>query len=203
MLIAHEDPFALIGLEAVVKQGGYEVIAKARDGKMCLEAFTESSPEVLILDAEMAGYNEIDVLRTLRSKTDSVAIILLTAGLDDTRLIECVDLGINGIVLKAGGEPQLFECLDRVHSGGRWIEPGLMQRVLEAKVSSGASAPLTQLSSRERAIIREVREGRRNREIAAELGLSEPTVKIYLHRLYQKLGVSSRTALALLVADDS
>jgi two-component system nitrate/nitrite response regulator NarP len=90
----------------------------------------------------------------------------------------------------------LLECLDRVRAGGTWIDPELRARIGELEEAFGDRGRPA-LSPRERELIRFVRRGLRNREIASELGVTEGTVKVYLHAVFEKLGVSSRTELAI------
>jgi len=99
-------------------------------------------------------------------------------------------------VLKNSDPAYLLECLDAVRLGKNWIDPELAARSAQLEEAfSGAARPA--LAPRERQIIRFVRRGLRNREIAKELGVTEGTVKVYLHAVFEKLGVSSRTELAI------
>ena len=91
-----------------------------------------------------------------------------------------------------------------MRAGGQWIERELLDRALDLSVSGAAARPdpLSELTPKERAVVGLVAQGLRNRAIAEELGLTEGTVKVYLHRIYEKLGVSSRTELAILARDN-
>jgi two-component system nitrate/nitrite response regulator NarP len=155
--------------------------------------------DILLLDVLMPRRSGIDVLRALRSRGDNHPVVLLTASLNDKLLLEAIKLGVNGIVLKESAQEQLLECLTAVQAGRRWIEQDLMQRALQlATEGAAAEDPLAAVTTRERAVIELVAQGLRNREIAQELGMTEGTIKVYLHRIYEKLQVSNRTELALL-----
>ncbi len=96
----------------------------------------------------------------------------------------------------------MVRCLDDVAAGRKWIARELLQQALDVKMGGGTSANgLKALTPRERAVAALVAHGKRNREIAEELGISEGTVKIHLHRIYEKLGVGNRTELALRARD--
>lgn len=202
VLLADDHPLMLSGLEAVLKDTRYEVVGKARDGMEALKLVPTARPDIVILDIKMPRRNGIEVLRTLRSKGDKRPVVLLTADLHDDALAEALDLEVNGIILKDGAETLLIACLDQVSSGLRWIDSDVVQRVLKlAKKDPAERTPLSMLNVRERAIAQLVGQGLRNREIAAELGLTEGTVRVTLHRAYEKLGIEHRVDLAMLVRD--
>ena len=202
ILIADDHPLMLSGLEAVLRDTPYQVVGKARDGIELLNLLPTSRPDILIVDINMPGRNGIEVLRTLRSKGDRRPVILLTADLHDDALTDALDLDVNGIILKEGAETLLITCLDQVARGGRWIDGAIVQRALDiARKGAVDRGPLAQLTVRERAIAHLVGQGLRNREIGQELGLTEGTVKVALHRIYGKLGIETRVDLAMLARD--
>lgn len=201
VLMADDHPFIMSGVEAVLRDAGYEVVGKTADGAAFLEALAATRPDILMLDVHMPGRDGIDVLLTLRSRGETRPIILLTANLDDQRLLDAIKAGVNGIVLKEGAEATLVECLRCVVSGKRWIDKELLERALNVTLDgSGQSDPLKALTTREKAISALVAQGMRNRDIASELGLTEGTVKVYLHNIYGKLAIENRTELAVLAA---
>jgi two-component system nitrate/nitrite response regulator NarP len=201
VLIADDHPFILAGLNAILRDTSYEVVGTVADGAAALEALPRLRPDILILDVSMPIQSGLDVLRTLRARGDDRPVILLTAGLNDQPLLEALKLQVQGIVLKDGAQALLLTCLDAVRQGRRWIDQGLLQRALDVSMQGGTADPLITLSPREKAIAALVARGLRNREIGAQLGMTEGTVKVYLHRVYEKLGVGSRTELAIRAKD--
>lgn len=202
VLLADDHPFILAGVEAVLLGSRYEVVAKVHDGAAVLGELAKTKPDVLILDVRMPGRDGIDVLRALRERGDDHPVILLTASLDDRALLEAIKVGVNGIVLKEGAEEILVECLDAVCGGARWIEKAMLQKALDLSLAGDeAKDPLGLLSTRERAVARLVAQGWRNRDIGDELGITEGTVKVYLHGIYEKLRIANRTELAVLISD--
>lgn len=199
ILIADDHPFILAGLQAVLHGSEFEVVRALTNGAEVLSALTECSPEILLLDVAMPGLNGIKVLRRVRDQATAVKVVLLTASLDQQQVAEAIALRVDGIVLKEGAERLLIECLTIVRDGGCWLHPALAQRVAAA---AHRNDPLAALAPRERAIVDLLRTGMRNREIAEDLGITEGTVKVYLHRIYEKLGVGNRTELALLGKQD-
>lgn len=205
VLIADDHPLMLSGIAGVLRRTDYQVVAKASDGVAALDMLDEARPDILVLDLKMPAMSGLDVLRALRERGDTRPVVLLTADIDDAALREAVRLGVNGVILKDSADTLIRTCLDQVCAGERWVQPALLQRVLSLAVDEEARprGPLDQLAPRERAITRLVCEGLRNKEIGDELGLTEGTVKVCLHRMYEKLGVSNRTELAMLARNDT
>ncbi|HEU5481947.1 MAG TPA: response regulator transcription factor [Sphingomicrobium sp.] len=100
---------------------------------------------------------------------------------------------VDGALLKTSDPALLLDCLDSVALGEEWIDPQLQQRVKPAEKSQRSGL----LSPRERELVRLVRQGLRNRDIAEKLGITEGTVKVYLHSIFEKTGVANRTELAI------
>jgi two-component system nitrate/nitrite response regulator NarP len=125
-------------------------------------------------------------------------VILLTAGMDESQLLAAADLNPEGMVLKTSDPGLLTECMDAVMAGDKWIDPEIVERTRRAQERADSAPPLTR---RERELIELVRQGLRNRDIAAELGVTEGTVKVYLHSIFDKLHVENRTELALRAAE--
>ena len=201
ILVADDHPIMLSGIAAVLRDTKYEVVATAQDASGVFDALPEADPEILILDVRMPGQSGVDVLRELRRQGDQRPVVLLTADLSDQALIDAVELGVNGIILKEGAQNLLVTCLDHVANGRKWIDREVMERALTLTLRGSAPTGLARLSRREQQISRLVAQGRRNRDIAAELGITEGTVKVRLHRIYEKLGVGSRTELAILAME--
>lgn len=201
VLVADDDPLTAAGIEALLANSNFQIVASVRTGKDVLETLGTTRPDILVLDIRMPERSGLDVLRTLRGRGDTRPIVLLTGSIDDQGAREAMDLGVNGVVIKASAPRDLPVCLETVVQGRRWFDQEVMQRVMERVHSPGARDPLEQLSARERGIVSLVRRGLRNKEIAEELGLTEGTVKVHLHKIFEKLGVHSRTELILLGAD--
>lgn len=202
VLIADDHPLMLSGIESVLRGSDFEVAARARDGTAALAAVESDDPDIVVLDVKMPGLTGLDVLRALRHRGDRRPVVLLTASIEDEELVEAMKLGVQGVIMKEDAETLIRACLETVRGGERWIQPSVYQRALDAALDTGGPrGRFASLAPRERAIARLVRMGMRNREIAGELGLTEGTVKVCLHRMYDKLGVANRTELAMLGPD--
>jgi two-component system nitrate/nitrite response regulator NarP len=198
VLLADDHPFMRAGVEAVLRGTRYSLVETVSDGDAALAAVARSNPDICIFDVRMPGRDGVFTLETMRANGDQRPVVMLTAELTDRALYAAVKAGVNGIVLKNGAEDSLIECLDTVIAGGRAIDIELMARALDLAITGGGVDPLARLAPRERQIAELVAQGLRNREIADRLAMSEGTVKVYLHGIYQKVGVENRTGLALL-----
>ncbi|WP_346247277.1 response regulator transcription factor [Sphingomonas rustica] len=202
MLVAEDDPLTLAGIEILLDKTNFEIVAKVNSGAAALEILASARPDMLILDNSMPERTGLDVLRTLRNRGDNRPVILLTGSLNDLITKEAMQLGVNGIVIKSTAPRDLLVCLETVAQGRRWLDQEVMQRAMDLAMSPDLSTdPLDGLSSRERAVAALVQRGLRNKEIADELGLTEGTVKVHLHKVFDKLGVRSRTDLILLAQE--
>ena len=196
ILLADDHPMISTAIEALLRNSPFEIVGMASTGEQAVQKVEELKPDILLLDLQMPGGTGMDVLRRLRSNGGKTRIVLLTAAIDDGSLLEAKSLKVQGMVLKNSDPAYLLECLERVSRGGRWIDPELSDRTKELTETLGErEAP--SLSPRERELISLVRKGMRNREIAEHLGVTEGTIKVYLHSVFEKLGVSSRTELAI------
>jgi two-component system nitrate/nitrite response regulator NarP len=149
---------------------------------------------VLVIDIQMPGGSGIHVVSELRERGDARPIVLLTAAIGDEALRKAVSLGVSGMVLKTSDPALLIEAIGSVASGGSWIDGAISDRVAAI---AAESRPRRLLSAREQELIRLVREGLKNREIAERLNTTEGTVKAYLHAIFDKVGVENRTELAM------
>ena len=198
VLIADDHPFIRTGVQAVLEPTPFRVVAAVGSGEEALGAIRALDPEICIFDVTMPPPDGVETLKTLRAAGDARAVVLLTAQIDDQRLLEAIDAGVNAIVGKEGAEDVLVDSLARVLAGERVIAPELMARARQQSDRRQSRSPFAALTPRERTIVALAMRGTRNREIAAELGITEGTVKVYLHALYQKLGIDNRTELAVL-----
>jgi two-component system nitrate/nitrite response regulator NarP len=198
VLIVDDHPMIRSAVAALLQGSDFEVAASAGSADMAVYAIAEHDPDIVILDLAMPGGSGLDVLRQLRGQGDKRPVIILTAAIEDFRLRDALGLAVNGIVLKNNDPALILDCLQAVEAGRRWIDPDLTERAAGVGKDGGA----TVLTPRERKLVALVAQGMRNREIAAELGITEGTVKVYLHSIFDKMGVASRTELAIRAAEE-
>ncbi len=202
VLIADDHPFLRAGVEAVLCDAGLEIAASVDDGDAALAAIAREDPDVAILDVRMPGTGGVGVLQAIRTAGDLRPVILLTAELDDANLLAAMKAGVEGIVFKHGAEKRLIDAIRIVTSGDTYIDRALTERAMQLVQDKARPSPLDALTARERQISVEVARGKRNRDIADLVGMTEGSIKVYLHNIYGKLGIENRTELAILAIEE-
>jgi DNA-binding NarL/FixJ family response regulator len=200
LILADDHPIVLDGLAQLFRvEPEFQVEARCRDGEEALREVRARRPDVLVLDIRMPRRDGLEVLRIIRLEGLTTRVVLLTAELEEEQLVEALRLGVGGVVLKEMAPHLLLEAVREVHSGGSWLDKGSVSRVLSRLLEreEGAKEVAQILTPREIEIVRMVARGLRNRAVAEQLTISEGTVKIHLHNIYQKLGVDGRLELAV------
>lgn len=200
LVLADDHPIVLDALEQLFRlEDGLEVVGRCRDGDETLQAVRTLAPDVLVLDVRMPGPDGLDVLRTLEAERHATRVVLLTAELEDDQLLEAIRAGARGVVLKDMAPQLLVEAVRTVLGGGQWLEKGLGGRALTKLLQRerGLREATRHLTPREMEILRMVAQGLRNRAIAERVHITEGTVKVHLHNIYEKLGVDGRVELTL------
>ena len=197
ILLVDDHPIVLQGLQQLfTREPDFEVVGACRTAGEAVTAIASLAPDIVVLDLRMPGGSGIDVLK--RAGKGAWKTVMLTAAIRDEEIAQVLDLGASGIVLKESSPSALVDCVRQVHEGKRWIDPEMLGRGLERVLHrNGSTPPESTLTPREREIVKLVSEGLRNREIASRLSISEGTVKIHLHNVYDKLGVDGRLELVL------
>ena len=200
LVLADDHPIVLDGLEQLFStEPDLEVVARATSAEGALRALEEFRPDVMVLDLAMPGLDGLWVMEQAFERKMPSRIVLLTAHLDEAKLLEAVRLNVSGVVLKEMAPRLLVECVRKVHAGEKWLEKHSVARAMDRMVKRESELQrLTRLlTPRELEIVRLAAEGLRNREIAERLTITEGTVKIHLHNIYEKLGVTGRPQLIL------
>jgi two-component system, NarL family, nitrate/nitrite response regulator NarL len=200
LVLADDHPIVLHGLQQLfARQGDFTVVAACADGATAVDAVRTHRPDVLVLDLRMSPMNGLDVLRALAKERLQTRTVLLTAAITDEEVVESMRLGAMGLVLKEASPDALLDCVRRVDRGEQWIERETVTQAFKSVLKREAAAAnvSTPLTPREVEIVRMVAHGLRNKAIAERLSISEGTVKVHLHNIYEKLGVDGRLELVL------
>ena len=198
IVVADDHPFILDGLDQLFRtESDCEIVARSTDGEQALRAVQTFRPDVLVLDVRMPRLDGIELLRRMHELQLPTKVVLLTASLDDARLLEAFRLGASGLVLKESAPRLLVQSVRQVANGeqswnGKAIA-GALRLVLQREQAVAAASSV--LTARELEVTRMVASGLRNKEIAARLEITEGTVKFHLHGIYEKLQIDGRYAL--------
>jgi two-component system nitrate/nitrite response regulator NarL len=195
LLLADDHPMIRAALEVLLRDTDFEIVGMAGGVQAALDQLGRLEPDILLLDIQMPDGSGLEVLRRIRATKAPIRVVLLTAAIDGPTLLQAKALKVEGIVLKNSDPAFLLECLDSVAAGRNWYDPELTERLNRLASSSGGGG--VSLAPREIQLIGFVRKGMRNREIAEQLGVTEGTVKVYLHAIFEKLDLSNRTELAI------
>ncbi len=198
IVVADDHPFILDGLDQLFRaESDCEIVARSSDGEEALRAVETYRPDVLVLDVRMPRLDGIELLRRMHTLQLPTKVVLLTASLDDARLLEAFRLGASGLVLKESAPRLLVQSVRQVANGeqswnGKAIAGALRLVLQREQAVAAASAVLT---ARELEVTRMVAAGLRSKEIASKLDITEGTVKFHLHSIYEKLRIDGRYAL--------
>jgi DNA-binding NarL/FixJ family response regulator len=200
VVLVDDHPIVLQGLQHLFERHDeFRVVAVCADANSAIAAVRANQPDVMVLDLRMPGGTGLDVMRTLSNEQIPCRIVLLTAAISDDQVVEAVKLGAAGLVLKESAPEALLECVRKVHAGEQWIDRDTVTRALSTVLDREAAEKEAShtLTPREIEIVRMVAQGLRNRAIAERLSISEGTVKVHLHNIYEKFGVDGRLELLL------
>jgi two-component system response regulator DesR len=184
VLIAEDQSMVAGALAALLQiEGDIEVVGTARDGREALDLAHDLRPDVVVTDIEMPEMSGLELAKRLRDEGGRERVVILTTFARPGYLRRALDAGASGYVLKAAPSRDLAEAIRRIHAGGRAIDPEL---------AAEAWGEIDPLSDRERDVLRLTESGQSAGDIAAELHLSEGTVRNYLSEAISKLSARNR-----------
>jgi DNA-binding NarL/FixJ family response regulator len=200
LVLADDHPIVLDGLEQLFRlEPDFDVVARCRHGEEALAALRSLRPDLLILDIRMPVLDGLAVLAAREREQIATRVIVLTAAIEPQQVLAALRHGVRGLVLKELAPELLVETARKVHAGERCFDSALVgQAVQSSALREEASDRVGRLlTPREREILGMVASGLRNRAVAERLSISEGTVKLHLHHIYEKLHVDGRLELIL------
>ena len=187
VLIVDDHALLRTGVANIINQEpDLRVVAEAGNGLEAIEAYERHHPDVVLLDLRMPVMEGVEAVRRIRERDARARVIVLTTYDTDDEISRALKAGAKAYVLKDIAADELVRCIRAVLAGRTYLAPAAA-----AKLAEGVTH--IQLTPRELATLRLMADGKANKEIASELGISARTVKTHLGHLFEKLGVTSRT----------
>ncbi|MBW3670686.1 MAG: response regulator transcription factor [Acidobacteria bacterium] len=200
VVLVDDHEIVLEGLRAILERDGHvEVVSCCTDGAGALETIQRLAPDVVLLDLSLPDMSGLDVLK--RIDCSKTAVVLFTGTAEQEEIIEALELGARGVILKDVAPRLVVDCVRNVARGEEWLERRSAGRVIQhlrRSIENGGER-LRDLTPREIEVAHLASRGIKNREIAETLCLSVSTVKIHLHNIYEKLAVDGRRELMMLL----
>jgi two-component system, NarL family, response regulator len=187
IMLADDHEVVREGLAAILaRREAFEVVAEVGDGEATVEAWLRLKPDIGLLDLRMPKIDGVEAIRRMRESDPNAKLIILTTYDGDEDIYQGLRAGAKGYLLKDSPREQIIEAIHAVLAGRTYI-PSQVGEKLATRVNTDA------LTEKELQILKKIAEGLSNKKIAAELFISEGTVKFHSNSIYAKLGVSSRT----------
>jgi len=190
VLLADDHPLVRSGIRATLSSEDHiEVIGEATNGAEVQSFCHELRPDLLLLDLSMPGPSPLETISCVRQLSPETRVLVLTAYDDDAYVRSIINVGVDGYLLKDEATEALIQAVTSVAQGGTWFSRTVMQKFVEAKHNLEID---TDFTPRELELLAGIAHGWDNRRIAQEFDLAEQTVRNYISRIYEKLGVRSR-----------
>ena len=197
ILVVDDHPVVRDGLVTILgTQPDFVVVGEAREGAECLSKCAELLPDVVLLDLEIPDPDGIEVIKQLQEQFSQIRILVFTAFDTDDLIVNAIQAGAHGYLLKGAPRDQIFNAIRVIHSGESMLQPIVASKFIQSmKTRSPEFDPLTE---REQEVLRLMAQGKTNREIAESLVVVERTVKFHVGSILEKLNASNRTEAVMI-----
>jgi len=198
-MIVDDHPLVRAGLSTLIgSTDDLAVVADAGSGEQAVALAVEHSPDVVLMDLSMPGIDGVEATRRLLLERPSTAVVVLTSFRDNTRVVEAMRAGAVGYLLKDCEPTELFAAIRAASRGDSPIDA----RIARALLPSATPSARDTLSTREAQVLRLITRGLSNKQIGAELGIAERTVKVHVGNVFRRIDVADRTSAAMWARDN-
>ena len=195
VLLADDHDVVRRGLTALLDGAtGFAVVGAASDGEEAVALAAAHEPDVVLMDLSMPGVDGIEATRRLTAAQPEARVVVLTSFSDRERILDALDAGAVGYLLKDAEPDELLRGIEAAARGESPLDPKAARAVLTARAEG---RPTTELTAREQEVLALLAQGLANKQIARRLGIAEKTVKAHLTSVFQRIGVTDRTQAAL------
>jgi len=186
-MVVDDHPLMRVGVSSIINaRHDMSVVAQSGTGEEAVALFAQHKPDVTLMDLRLPGISGVDAIQAIRARWPGAKFVVLTTYEGDEDIHRALEAGARGYIIKGMPYQTLIDALIRVHTGGRFL-PAPVTKALESRT------PNSDLSSREREVLRHMVDGRSNKQIASLLGITEATVKCHVSTILMRLNVSDRT----------
>lgn len=187
VMVVDDHPLMRVGVSSIINaRHDMSVVAQSGTGEEAVALFAQHKPDVTLMDLRLPGISGVDAIQAIRARWPGAKFVVLTTYEGDEDIHRALEAGARGYIIKGMPYQTLIDALIRVHTGGRFL-PAPVTKALESRT------PNSDLSSREREVLRHMVDGRSNKQIASLLGITEATVKCHVSTILMRLNVSDRT----------
>lgn len=197
LVIVDDSELVRVGLQTLLQgAAGIEVCGVAANAAEALVVCRRELPDVVLLDIHLPDGTGIDVCRSLLADGGNIRVLFLTSSSDQSVVDEAIRAGAHGYLLKEINTPALLQGIRDVAAGRSILDPQITARVMDLLKNERNKPLIAGLSPQEQRVLAKIAEGRTNKEVAADLGLTEKTVKNYLSNIFEKLHFTRRAQAA-------
>lgn len=198
IIVADDHPIVRDGLVAILTtQDDFDIIAEADNGDDLIQKARQYTPDIILTDLEMPKIDGVEAIKQIRMYLPDTQFVVFTAFDTDERIVSAVQAGAKGYLLKGAPREDIFRAVRTVSSGGSLLEPEVASKLLQHISGQHDKSPNETLpeplTEREQEVLSHLALGKKNKDIATELFITERTVKFYVSAILGKLGASNRT----------
>ena len=191
VLVVDDHPIMRFGIATIIDATpDMTTVAQAGSGEDAIELYEQHLPDITLMDLRLPGMSGVDAIRAIMARHRNAKFVVLTTYEGDEDIHQALEAGARSYIIKGMPHDALVSALRRVHAGGRFLPPPVSQAL-------SSRTPNSDLSTREREVLKLIVKGRSNREIAGDLGITESTVKCHVGVILLRLNVSDRTQAAV------
>jgi two-component system invasion response regulator UvrY len=199
VLLVDDHELVRLGIKRLLQDiTAIKVVGEASSGEEAVLAAKELMPDVVVMDVHMPGIGGLEATRKMIRHNPDIKILALTIYEDEPYPSRLLQAGASGYITKGCDPEEMIRAIRTIHSGQRYISPGIAQQIAIKRFTKGEDSPLDVLSERELQIMLMITQGQNVQDISRKLCLSPKTVNSYRYRIFDKLNINSDVELTLL-----